>query len=710
MNYEILLRNGYLPLPVQKAGDKCASPRFLATVYSNLLYYGFAPNKDAYQRLAQMSDADLSAWYPQVEKALRVVTGASKEIGKYIVYKNFPKEVLDMTAGQYWIRQICLYIGLASKEDVSQEEQSRDIALEDLPLKVLAPQSADSLETILDGLLTMGNRWTAEQKAWVYQLMFNTPVKGKVSTEKVASIPFKENLVDVLTTCYSKDIPVLAKISPMDVLRLAAGLSGAPVDLKTKFKFKNFKRKERRFLGQLLDGTYYEYLAEDFSRDKELWKRLLERIHPKDFKFDNVSAAYNMLYNGQAVSNASWVEYYIQQKDDKVFGVLRAGDFVRRLKSLYAVYGNKAFKNFAKVLPELTTLQLVKINRQLEWHNYQTTRMFAPKGNWARVQIAESTQEIRQSHIVELCAAISAELNSRLKDLGPVKLDAYADYVKLQSNDSDMLPYGRGTVFPIPENITFLRSASYWSTKGGWCWMDNGWNFFDENWVSKGACCWNSPTFPHTGYWNRRSNANSASVFSGDPVPSGEMVNKSGQMIDIYLDKLAAEGIRYAVWNVLSFNGKNFDDIQEVYTALQWGEKPQENKTFEPSRAILNAPLKGKTKSKYVAMVDVKERKLIWLDVSLKANVSSAGANGDNLSKVMPAYMEYLDRQPSVADLFINAKEASARTTKNFTYVGYSDGDVSLDGQNAYVFRPSNEANSFKPLNINTILNQKTKQ
>lgn len=688
MTNEILIRNGYLQVP--PLSKLVTSPRFLGTVISNLVYYGFVPDKAANHHLLCCGDKALGEWYSQIEPVLKKVTGADKKMEKFVVYKNFPAEVLDMKQGEYWFRQIFIYLGVP-QHFLAQDEAERPFAFENLPLKVLRPQVHGSLQEILGGLLSMGNRWTVEQKSWVNHLLFNEEVSGDV-----AAIPFKENLVDVLALYHIKGKKVDAKISPMDVLRFAAVLSGASADLKTKFKFKNFKRAERRFLGSLLEVHGWEKLAENFAADKELWKRLLERIHPKDFNFVEIHAAYDLLYNKQCHSNASWIEYYIQNKDVAVFQQLRAGEFMRRLKHLYSVFGVRAFNEFGKRLGELTNLQLLKVNRQLEWHNYHNTRMFAPKGNWARVQIADNLQTINQKDILALCAKIAEELSNRLKDLGPVELDAYADYVKLQTNDSDLLPYGRGTVFPIPDNITFLRSASYWQASRH-CWMDNGWNFFDENWVGKGACSWLDR--PHGG-------GEKIAVFSGDPMNSGEMKGRAGQMIDLYLDKMEAAGVRYAVWSILSYNRIDFDDIEDIYVALQMGENPFANKLFEPSRAVINAPLTGKTKTKFAILLDVKKRQLVYLDANFKGSVSNAGANSKMLIKVMPAYQEYLDRLPSVADLFINAKSAGPRT-KNFTYVGYNDDNVTLEGQNAYVFKQTNENNSFVRLDINKILNSK---
>jgi hypothetical protein len=255
--------------------------------------------------------------------------------------------------------------------------------------------------------------------------------------------------------------------------------------------------------------------------------------------------------------------------------------------------------------------------------------------------------------------------------------------VKLQTNDQELASYGRGTVFPLPENVTYLRTASYWENGGGVTWFDNGWNFFDEDWKAAGTIC-----------WNRTNTLNQSAVFSGDPINSKEMKGRGCQMIDLYIDRLLKRGIRYAVWNILCFSHVSFSNASgEVLGTLQWGENPEKGKLYEPSRAQMVFPLQGDNMTKYIAYIDLVERKLVYMDANLRGAVSSAGSNEGILEKQMPAFVEYLDALPSVADLLGHAKGEIP--------VVYSDADRELtEDQPAYVFKPENESNSFKQLDL----------
>jgi len=338
------------------------------------------------------------------------------------------------------------------------------------------------------------------------------------------------------------------------------------------------------------------------------------------------------------------------------------------------------------VLGKLSITQLVKLASYFGTINYRKTLMYAPKGNWSRVQIVPNEKiKIDPVDLHALHDLISTELSNRLNIMYPegVDLDPRLVGVKLQTNDQKLAEYGRGTEFDIPENITFIRSASYWeeTRSYGNTWFDNGWNFFDENWNNRGVCAWTDVAL------------GKGAIFSGDPTNSKDMKGRGCQMIDLYIDKLVAMGIRYAVWNVLCYSGIPFDEAGDVLATLQMGETALTGKLSEPGRAQMVFPLKGKAKTKYVAYIDLVKRKLVYMDADFRGSTHSANMNGAALSVTMPAYCEYLNSLPSVADIFINARIGT-------TPILYSDEDTSITEGKAYVFKPLNPDNKFQKISL----------
>jgi hypothetical protein len=195
---------------------------------------------------------------------------------------------------------------------------------------------------------------------------------------------------------------------------------------------------------------------------------------------------------------------------------------------------------------------------------------------------------------------------------------------------------------------------------------------------------------------SNRAGREVAAMFSGDPTTS-KTAGHGCQMIDLYLDNLHAAGVRYAVWNILCWSKIKFSDADDVLAVLQWGETAEAGELFEPSRAQMVFPLKSENFTKYVAYVDVVRRKLVYMDANLPADVQGASRNVAKLEEMMPAFVEYLKAQPSVYDLFDGAKAGSIP-------IMFSDEDVEIKSDQAYVFQQRNANNAFAQLDLTTLL------
>jgi hypothetical protein len=682
--HQVLISNGYLGIEgavrIRPLTDLLKN-RHLLTVISNINYYGYMPSQDVIEVLNGLSVDSLAVWWNNTETALKHITADDRQMDDFVVYQNFPKEVLEMSQCEYWCKQILMYFGF-DKEHFRQEPVKRDPLFEEQTLKVLHLADERTPKKIYNSLLENKSRWTTPQLEQVTFLLGDLRI-GSVST---AGVSFRENGIQLINILMDQEGANIHVEDATDVLRLAALRSEADVSLREKIKFKNFSRKERRVLCRMLEHS--KNLEADLAERPSLFKHLLRRLHPGDFKFTRLSAAYNQLYKGRLRSYASRVEAAISQKDPEVFKLLmqRPGEFVRRFHHLYSIFGGWAVGALSETMDRLTTQQLLKLDGYLRTINNREQLVFPPRGNWTKLQIVENKKAyINQDALEILRDRVHNVVKDRLLSIHPEGFDVEEkmSLVKLQTNDQELASYGRGTVFPLPENVTYLRTASYWENKGSVTWFDNGWNFLDENWKASGTIC-----------WNRTNTLGQSAVFSGDPINSKEMKGRGCQMIDLYIDRLVKRGIRYAVWNILCFSHVSFSNASgEVLGTLQWGEKPEKGKLYEPSRAQMVFPLQGDNMTKYIAYIDLVERKLVYMDANLRGAVSSAGNNEGILEKQMPAFVEYLDTLPSVADLLGHAPGEIP--------VVYSDADRELtEDQPAYVFKPENESNSFKQLEL----------
>ena len=723
---QIFISHGYLSVPGAPSALPLSglmeNPRLL-TVISNLSYYGYVPSIEAIRQLLSLSEKELLSFWKDAEAALKELTAANRKMDDFVVYKNFPREVLEMSQAEYWCKQILMYWGL-DKELFTQPVAERPALAGFQNRKVLHLADANTLSTIWTNLHANKARWSAPQQEHAKFLLTHL----KTNHIDVDTIAFKENAIQLVSHLLDTQPAASAAVNnATDVLRLAALRSEADVALRQPIKFKSFSRKERRFLCVLLQNS--KNLESDMAERPALFKLLLRRLHPGDFKtLPRLHAAYNSLYQGQLVSFASKVEAGIiaaaanakhlqlcpgsvaPPNDLSVLKLLasRPGDYARRLHKLYEVFGQDAIAGFIPVMDRLSNHQLVKLIKYVETANKRTMFTCPPKGNWTKLQLVPNTKTpFAYEAISALRNAATTIIRDRLQKMIPagVDLDITTDLIKLQTNDSELASYGRGTIFPIPPEVTFLRTASYWENDPnlGVTWYDNGWNFFDANWRDKGNVCWSSTSLGrgfHDDYYTKgRKHTSQAAVFSGDPVNSKELKGRACQLIDLYIDRLLEMGIRYAVWNILCFSRKTFAEATgEVVASLQMGEKPETGNLYEPARATLVFPLKGKSMTKFIAYIDLEKRQLVYMDANLKGSTSGAGANSQTLSAQMPAFTEYLNSLPSVADLMLHADKGTVP-------VVYSDKDRAInDNQPAYVFRPENNSNQFQPVSIEKLL------
>lgn len=684
---QLFLNYGYMSLPVQTKGTR-ASTQLLGTFLSNMAYYGYVPSTHVMNFLRNADDAQLKALWTKLEAALKANSGEGRNLGGHVVYKNFPKEVLDMSQSEYWIKQILMYIGLPN-DLFTQDEVARDALFETVTMKVLHAATDSTAYDIFQSLLTLPNRWTDTQTEHAQYLLTvfgkSLPIKLDMDT-----IGFKENGITVIVFAMANGIVLNVNMTTAtDALRLAVGLSGGNPSLREPYKFKKFKRSERRVLLSYIDSA--KNLEDDLAMRQGDFKKLFMVLHPGDFAFANVKATYDKMYKGQVKSFAAKVDLSVLS--DLNLLSTRPGEFLRRFHAVYSIFQKEAVDTFIKLLPKLSTQQLVKFRKYLDTINTRKQLVYPPRGNWTKLKIfPNSKKPISAAHVAQLDAAIGNVLTTRLVELFPegIDLDITAEYVKLQTNDQKLASYGRGTAFPIPKNIKFIRAASYWGAKdsakrGVNTWMDNGFNFFADNWSPMGTICWN------------QTNWGKSAAFSGDPTNSKTDDGKACQVIDLYLDELRKNGVRYAVWNILSYNNVPFDSVDDIFASLQWGEDAFSGKIYEPSRAQMEFRVTGPNKTKYIAYIDLLKNELVYMDANFAGEVGSARSNEGKLVETMPAFLEYLNTLPSVYDLFKSAKVGA-------TTVTFSDADIDITSEKAYVFRPENPDNSFTKLDLNTIL------
>ena len=153
-NQEILLKNNFVQLN-KKTGQSTDITNLsndVVTIINNLSYYGYVPNLELLEQLASLKKDDLIKFWNTQEPILKSTKGTDKEMEKFVVYKNFPREVLEKSDVEYWTAQILMYWGIPSKY-FAEPEEKRPALNEQKNLQVLSLANDNTLDNIFKNLL-----------------------------------------------------------------------------------------------------------------------------------------------------------------------------------------------------------------------------------------------------------------------------------------------------------------------------------------------------------------------------------------------------------------------------------------------------------------------------------------------------------------------------------------------------------------------------
>ncbi len=288
----ILLSNGYLP-HVEKSISDDNNFCYLATILSNMAYYGYVPNKDVYETLKTLSNDKLVSFWKELESSFKKITFADKNMDSVVVYKNFPREVLEMSRAQYWIAQVLMYIGFPN-EIFTEEKVERPILNEKKNLKVLSFAKETVFSDIYSSLLASTKVWTDQEKEFAVFLFSEL----KNDSFDFGDVNFKENAVLLANKCIEKKININVN-DATDVLRIANFMQHGVVRFNSYTKFSTFSQPVRKQLLSMLEGS--KHLEQDIAMNPVVWKRFFMYLRPASYKnrFPRSVKAYDLIYNSR---------------------------------------------------------------------------------------------------------------------------------------------------------------------------------------------------------------------------------------------------------------------------------------------------------------------------------------------------------------------------------------------------------------------------
>ena len=670
----------------------------------NMEDLGFIFSQDLFEILRFQPAKSLADLYGQIIPILKEMVSA--HVRHVPFYRNFPDQMGSMSELEIYLNALVHYWTIGEWKPKYPVEQRFPLQDGHPQIRMIQPGGLDDLEDIfLHMISAKGSLSDKDRKLLGWFIQKSDPDLLASSLPEV--IPSKETLSIVagsIMQYHPGNSEILSNYfkTATDVLRLALSLSGGDVSLAENSRFRSFKRSERKFLLNLINQA--GNIEEDIVRYKGVWLRLGEKLHPGDYaeEYPVAFEAFWKIRNNVKISTfSSRVETAL--KNGEVAGALqllrnRAGELARKLDFLLRSYPGcteEVIDSFEEVSFKISSQVLLQVmahfkNRSIE----KTYRSFFPKGNVSKVQVVEKSLPTLPNEtcqrIVSICERELEKQFSTRDALGkvfidPVLADVIAPLAQRAASKS-LKTYARGSRFKIGENTNTVRAFIHWknimiSRPGidpsgskrdyvgdqdmGWVGeelvyerneivgkeksirtdidlslglFDNDWNFVEQ-----------------VSYTNIRSNLFSGLYHSGDIVNAPEGAT---EFIDMDLNVLRENGIRYAVFNVYSYTRQSYNEIPECFFGWMERENPGSGEVFEPRTVRNKADLTSETTICLPVLFDLKEMKFIWLDLALKSNqywVNDIHGNLTNIALMARAMVDL--SKPNLYDLFrLNAK------------------------------------------------------
>lgn len=638
---EILLRRKNKVI-LEKGNFTESNNQYIVTIMKNVEALGYTFSKELFETLQTLTPLQLNRFYKELVPMLKKMVGA--DVVYEPMYPNFPESVMEADYIDLYINAIVHYWSGGTLYPY-EEKNERFPLFEETKVKVIDLGTEKDLYEIFYNLCqskTSISQTDKEDLEWIFKNM-----QVKFPDE----IPLKENVALVgklylenYPLATAKDIQKFFKTAT-DVLRLITAMSNGDISLATNTKFRNFKRKERRLLLELLQGC--GYIEEDMLRYKNKWIRVGEKLHPSEYneaQFGKVITAFNKLRNGVKIETfGGKVTKAMETEDYKTALILlkkRPGELARKLDYLLrnATDKNLVVNTFKDVASEVSTPVLLQVKEHFVHRTDEfKSRVFFPKGNLARCYCIENTlADIDEKYckaIVKICENALIEIYKSKDFLGNVYLsEEFKHYIvpfSQRSASKALKTIVRGSKLPIPENTNALRAFIWWTNmdERGDRWnsgrvdIDLSAAIFDENWNY----------MEHVSYTNLRSTKYKA-CHSGD-ITNGGSVNGNGvsEFLDVDIDSVVKYGARYVVYQVYNYTGQHYSDMPHAMFGWMNREDVNSGEIYEPKTVEQKMDLTSQSTVCIPVIFDCVNREVVWCDMNLTINGCHTHYGGNNL-------------------------------------------------------------------------------
>lgn len=641
---------------------------------------GFEVKPELYLYIANLPENQ------QVLEIKEILNLAKKRVGSHVkyapFYPNFPKEVMELSHAQMFFDAL-VYAFTNFEVKPNTPKLDRGIFAEINQETKIGISDLDSVKAFFYKLLESKDSIPVEMNDFVKEALEANWLEGFNG-----SIVFKETLSLVLKHQIDNKKPITSLVkNTTDVLRLMAALSDADVSLKSPVKFKSLSRPVRRKIVEALNSVINE---EDVKRHEKLWNKAFHCLHIGEYKgvaseiadrFRNGKVKtlrtniFENIKSGDVLNAVSLLKNVPSEFARNLDKLLRDSDTVEKQKHVVNEFISVIDKVSEKVLHQL----LGHFKRRVD--NVKSRVVLLSGGN-SGILAFGGLEKLDTFIVLTLCKAITDQLSlvyakkALLKDKKVFIADeCYSILLPTQmaSASSIKKSIARGSKIKMPDDKNVIRLFTYW--KGAGIDIDISALLLNEN----------CETVSEIGFYNLK---NDYSWHSGDvrSAPNGD-----SEFIDVDINKAKSAGIRYVACDVRIYNsnGKTtFSDMEECFAGFMLRKHGKSGEIYEPKSVYAKLDLVSKSNTALVAMFDLENRTIIWLDLPGLDNIGGkikVGANTlwseSNLQAELLSLVKDLEHQKvSVANLIqlhvakSNAEFVKSKEEADFV-VGF-DGDL----------------------------------
>jgi hypothetical protein len=616
-----------------RPGTGGVTPQQIATMLKEIEALGFALADEVVSRLSSLSSEDAARLLRDTTQEMRKLLGAHRQHEP--LYPGFPTQVMALTEAQLYLNALSHYVSL--RRMPATDEQRQPLLHNRYP-RIVELGSVEDFEAIFSRLAGSAASLSAQDQTDL--TWFVRQYRADVFRLLPAKFPFKENLALLgaqLVLHVGDDERTQRFVetnfrTATDVLRLAVGLSGGDVSLAASTRFAGFPRRQRRLLLALMEGC--TGLTEDMRRRVEPFKRLGERLHPREYaeRYPKTAAAFSVIRDGLPfMSFNSRVEQALATGD--VAGAAQAlearpGEYARRLDVLLRKSGEpKALlTRFAELAPRVSTAVLLQVLAHFKARAEQgRLRVFFPKGEVAKVFALRDRRVAIDAHVAQqVVQGCEEALLARFAELPPLgrcyvdpALSSYVVPLAQRAASKTLRTFARGSRIPMPEG-GFVRLFLWWMNGRSRVDIDLSVVLYGDDYRYVDTIA----------FYNLRS---WGAHHSGDIVdaPKG-----AAEFIDLDLQMLRARGVRFVMMCVNSYSGQAYCDLPECFAGWMSRTNLNSGESFEARTVVDRVDLASDAQISLPLVLDLQRREVLWADIALKDHPRFANSVAGNLAGV----------------------------------------------------------------------------